>query len=240
MPRRAAAPTRTPGRFVVLTALAVLVAAVSVPAPAAAASADLDEAVQVRITARMVDDRTDDRTMEFALQRRRGDTAGADAQPAAEFRSFSGRQFKALADSARLPNLTEMTDVPAITGDPDTDARIRRIAEDRGYTQKPVVASPEELVSVEGLLLQPEAARAYTALRAELSRRRREPGAGPRALGVRLRRGEQPRGVTATIGTGSGAPARTASPVVSARGGSHWEGILERRLPATPVTSGSG
>ena len=93
-------------------------------------------------------------------------TSRSSADPATGLQRFSGRQFKALADSVRLPNLTEMADVPVITGDPETDARIRRIAGDRGYTQRPVVASVEELVSVEGMLLQPEAARAYTALRA--------------------------------------------------------------------------
>ena len=62
--------------------LAVLVAAASVLAPAAAASADQDEALQVRITARTVDDRT----MEFALQRRRGDgTWGTRQMPARRF-----------------------------------------------------------------------------------------------------------------------------------------------------------
>ena len=93
-------------------------------------------------------------------------TSGSAAQPDAEPRRFSGRQFKELLDSVRLPNLVDIAGGPAMTGDTRTDERIREIAEDRGYRLQPVVASLDELVSVEQMLLQPEAARAYTALRA--------------------------------------------------------------------------
>ncbi len=96
----------------------------------------------------------------------RGDTSGSGEQPDAELRRFSGRQFKELLDSVRLPNLVDIADAPAITGDTKTDDRIREVAEDRGYRLQPVVASPDELVSVEQKLLQPEAARAYGALSA--------------------------------------------------------------------------
>lgn len=96
----------------------------------------------------------------------RGDTSGSAAQPAAEIPHFSGRQFKELLDSVTLPNLVDIADAPAMTGDTQTDERIREIAEDRGYRLQPVVASLDELVSVEQKLLQPEAARAYEALRA--------------------------------------------------------------------------
>ena len=81
-------------------------------------------------------------------------------------RRLSGQQFKELLDSARLPNLVDIADAPAITGDPQTDERIREVAEDRGYRLQPVIASLDELVSVEQKLLQPEAARAYGALSA--------------------------------------------------------------------------
>ena len=96
----------------------------------------------------------------------REDASGSDAQPDAEIRHLSGRQFKELLDSVRLPNLVDIADGPAMTGDIQTDERIREIAEDRGYRLQPVVVSMDELVSVEQMLLQPEAARAYTALRA--------------------------------------------------------------------------
>ncbi len=96
----------------------------------------------------------------------RGDTSGPAAQPDAEIPHFSGRQFKELLDSVTLPNLVDIADAPAMTGDTQTDERIREIAGDRGYRLQPVVASLDELVSVEQKLLQPEAARAYEALSA--------------------------------------------------------------------------
>ena len=92
------------------------------------------------------------------------DTSGSAAQPDVELAHFSGQQFKELLDSVTLPNLTDIADGPAMTGDAQTDERIRQIAEDRGYRLQPVVASSDELVRVEQMLLQPEAARAYTAL----------------------------------------------------------------------------
>ena len=95
-----------------------------------------------------------------------GDTSDAATQPVAEMRHFSPQQFKELLDSVRLPNLSDIAEVPAITDDAQTDERIREIAEDRGYRLQPVVASLDELVRVEQQLLQPEAARAYEALRA--------------------------------------------------------------------------
>ena len=96
----------------------------------------------------------------------RGDTSGSGERPDAGMRRFSGRQFKELLDSVTLPNLVNIADVPAITGEVQTDERIREVAEDRGYRLQPVVATLDELVSVEQKLLQPEAARAYGALRA--------------------------------------------------------------------------
>ncbi len=94
------------------------------------------------------------------------DTSDSGGQPDAELRHFSGRQFKELLDSVTLPNLVDIAEGPAITGDTQTDERIREVAEDRGYRLQPVVASLDELVSVEQKLLQPEAARAYGALSA--------------------------------------------------------------------------
>ncbi|MCY3924772.1 MAG: CapA family protein [bacterium] len=92
--------------------------------------------------------------------------SGSAAQPDAEMRHFSGRQFKELFDSVTLPNLMDIAGAPAMTGDTQTDERIGETAEDRGYRLQPVVASLDELVSVEQKLLQPEAARAYAALSA--------------------------------------------------------------------------
>ena len=85
--------------------------------------------------------------------------------PNAAFREFSAQQFKELLDSVVLANLIDLSESPAIGGDAETDSRIRRIAVERGYRLKPMVASLGKLVTVEQQLLQPEAARAYVALR---------------------------------------------------------------------------
>jgi len=96
----------------------------------------------------------------------REDASTSAAQQDAGMRRFSAQQFKDLLDAVRLPNLVDIADAPTITGDTRTDERIREIAEDRGYRLQPVVASLDELVSVEQKLLQPEAARAYGTLSA--------------------------------------------------------------------------
>ena len=91
-------------------------------------------------------------------------TSGSAPQPDIDMRQFSGRQFKDLLDSVMLSNLASITKDPAITGNAQTDARMRRIAEERGYRVQPLVASLDKLQTVEQKLLQPEAARAYLAL----------------------------------------------------------------------------
>ena len=95
----------------------------------------------------------------------RGSTSRSTAQAAAEMPHFSSQQFNDLLDSVILSNLVRISDAPAITGNAQTDARMRRIAEERGYRLQPVVASLDDLEAVEQKLLQPEAARAYLALR---------------------------------------------------------------------------
>ena len=94
------------------------------------------------------------------------DSSDSTAQAVAQLRQFSGPQFKQLLDSVTLPNLVGLSEAPAITGDAQTDQRIQAVAADRGYRLQPVVASTDELVSVDQKLLQPEAAGAYEALRA--------------------------------------------------------------------------
>ena len=91
-------------------------------------------------------------------------TSGSAALPDIDMRQCSGHQFKDLLDSVMLSNLVSITKGPAITGNAQTDARIRRIAEERGYRLQPLVASLDKLETVEQKLLQPEAARAYLAL----------------------------------------------------------------------------
>ena len=90
--------------------------------------------------------------------------SGSSLQTVGDMRHFSGRQFKDLLDSVKLPNLVNIADGPAITGNEQTDSRIRRVAEERGYRLQPVVADSDELETINEKLLQPDAARAYLAL----------------------------------------------------------------------------
>ncbi len=46
---------------------------------------------------------------------------------------FTGEEFKNLYNTFSYPNTDQLTEPPYITGDPDADARIREIAEERGY-----------------------------------------------------------------------------------------------------------
>ena len=71
-------------------------------------------------------------------------------------------------DVAALPGLARpdpaLLDVwVAITGDTETDARIREMAEARGYTRQPLVTAA--LVAVDGRRLQAPAAEAWSALK---------------------------------------------------------------------------
>ncbi len=77
---------------------------------------------------------------------------------------LSPDEFLAIFDNAELPGLGKIGPVPAITGDAELDARIRAIGEQRGYTRRPL--PNRSLTRVDGLLLQPEAAEAWKALRA--------------------------------------------------------------------------
>ena len=92
------------------------------------------------------------------------DASSSAPPPDVGMQHFSAQEFKDLLDSVRLPNLVDIAEAPAITGEVETDERFRGIAEDRGYRLQPVVASLDELVRVEQMLLQPAAARAYAAL----------------------------------------------------------------------------
>lgn len=50
-----------------------------------------------------------------------------------EIGTFTGEEFKNLYNSFSYPNTTQLTEPPFITGDPGADARIRMVAEERGY-----------------------------------------------------------------------------------------------------------
>jgi len=74
-------------------------------------------------------------------------------------------QYIAAFDNAVLPGLAPIGPPPAITGNADLDARIRQMAEARGYKRRAEPNRP--LVEVEGQLLQPEAAAGWETLRAD-------------------------------------------------------------------------
>ena len=83
---------------------------------------------------------------------------------AAELPQFSGDEFNDMFTNADLENLAPIGPAPSITGNASVDARIRAIAESRGYVRRPLPAGP--LVSVGGgNLLQPTAATAWIELR---------------------------------------------------------------------------
>ncbi len=65
-------------------------------------------------------------------------------------------EFLATFDDAVLPGLGPIGPAPSITGNAAVDARIRAIGEARGYRRRPLPSGPLE--SVNGVLLQPEAA----------------------------------------------------------------------------------
>ncbi len=78
---------------------------------------------------------------------------------AGEVPELSDAEFVKLAEVAMLPGLRPPGPVTAITGDQETDAEIRALAEARGYLRRPTPAGP--LVSVGGSQLQPAAALAF-------------------------------------------------------------------------------
>lgn len=83
-----------------------------------------------------------------------------------EFPVYNGDQFQALYDYAvghELGNLVPPGEPQPITGDEELDTRIREIADARGYVMRPE-AGPS-LVSVDGVPMQPEAAKAWSELK---------------------------------------------------------------------------
>ena len=83
------------------------------------------------------------------------------------FPVYTGDEFQALQDYAvdtELPNLIPPSGQPSITGNEVLDARIWVIAFERGYVLRPQAG--EELVSSDGILMQPQAAEAWKELKA--------------------------------------------------------------------------
>ena len=84
------------------------------------------------------------------------------------FPHFSGAEFAALFNDATLEHVSPAGTLPPVTGNAATDARIRTLAERRGYTRRPMALSP--LAEVDGYLLQPPAAAAWRELVAAAAR----------------------------------------------------------------------
>lgn len=76
--------------------------------------------------------------------------------------NFTDAEFQQIFDSVDLPGVAPAGPAPSITGDIDVDARIRNLAEERGYRLRPTADT--ELVTVEGVRLHPDAAEAWRAL----------------------------------------------------------------------------
>lgn len=90
----------------------------------------------------------------------------ADAQ-ADEFPVYTGDQFKELYDYAvgnELPGLSQPAGQLPVTGDAALDERIWQIAFDRGYVLRPIASG--DLATVDGVPMQPQAAAAWTQLKA--------------------------------------------------------------------------
>lgn len=90
--------------------------------------------------------------------------SAGDVEDAVAATDHTPTEYAATSDLAILPGLAEIGPPPAITGNPDLDARIRAIAEARGYKRRPEPSRP--LVNVGGHQLQREAAAGWESLRA--------------------------------------------------------------------------
>lgn len=75
------------------------------------------------------------------------------------FPDYTSQDFVDLYDSLSLPNTTQIATPPSITGDAAADARIRSIAESRGYRLRTQAGGG--LVSVSGQSVQPPVASAW-------------------------------------------------------------------------------
>lgn len=88
-----------------------------------------------------------------------------DAAKPGELREFSGNEFRLLFDNLLQPNLDSVDTPPVITGDDIADARIREIAEERGYRLR---SSPvEPLAYVQGVQVQDDVIDAWVQLQTE-------------------------------------------------------------------------
>ncbi len=90
--------------------------------------------------------------------------AAGEVEDAVAATSHTPAQYAATLDLAELDGLAPLGPPPVITGDIALDARIRAIAEARGYRLRPSPGRP--LMTVDGRFLQPEAAAGWMSLKA--------------------------------------------------------------------------
>jgi hypothetical protein len=91
----------------------------------------------------------------------------AAAAAPSDFPTYNGDQFKELYDYAvtrHLPGLSQPTGQITVTGDSGLDTRIWEISFSRGYVLRPIASG--NLTSVDGVPMQPQAAAAWTQLKA--------------------------------------------------------------------------
>ncbi len=98
-------------------------------------------------------------------------TSGDNSTKKTKLRTFKGGEFKDLYRQVQYPNLELFSIPPEITGNEAADARIRKLAEARGFVLTGIPISPivktnePRLAGTEDDLLQPLAFQAWTALK---------------------------------------------------------------------------
>lgn len=96
-----------------------------------------------------------------AASRATGQQPGGQAwQELRLYKTFSPNGFRRLYESLSFPHTRPITEPPAVTGNPQADARILREATSRGYRLR-AEAEPEALVSYGRFLLQAQALEAF-------------------------------------------------------------------------------
>ena len=84
-------------------------------------------------------------------------------------RIFSDNEFKIFYDNLLQPNMMKVENPPVISGNDIADARIRKIAEDRGYRLRSSPAG--DLISIEGNMLQPQISPSWKSLKSAASKK---------------------------------------------------------------------
>lgn len=85
-----------------------------------------------------------------------------------QLRKLTGAEIKTFLDSFSYPNVSEIQDLPLITGNIEADKKIRQLAEARGYRQRAIPNT--SLVKVDNYSLQQKAITSWQALKAAAAR----------------------------------------------------------------------